>query len=93
MEVGPGHVKSERPSGAAGYDLRLEIELDPLVTGASTVPAILSHEIFVLAEEKQLLRHEGPYPADKLVSKREITRCPRKTDGPALDVDIVEDPG
>lgn len=73
--------------------MRLEIELDPLGTGAFTVPTILGHEIFVLAEEKQLLRHEGPHPAEKLVGKREITRCPRETDVPALDVGIVEDPG
>ena len=70
----------------------LEIELDPLVTGASTVPAIFGHKIFVLAEKKQLLRHEGPHPAEKLVGKREISGCPRETDVPALDVDIVEDP-
>ena len=71
----------------------MEIELDPLVTGASTVPAILSHEIFVLAEEKQLLRHESPHPAEKLAGKREIARYPRETDAPALDIGIVENPG
>lgn len=93
MEAGPGQVKSERPPDAAGHDMRLEVELDPLVTGAFTVSTILGPEILVLTEEKQFLRHEGPHPAEKLVGKREISRCPRETDVPALDVGIVEDPG
>lgn len=51
--------------------MRLEIELDPLVTGAFTVPTIVGHEILVFTEKKQFLRHEGPHPAEKLVGKRE----------------------
>jgi hypothetical protein len=93
VEVGPGHVKSERPSDATGHDLGLEIELDPLVPGAFTAPTVVGREILVLTEEKQVLRHEGPQSAEKLVGKREIPRCPRETDVPVLNVDIVEDPG
>ena len=58
--------------------MRLEIELDPLVTGAFTVPTIVGHEILVLTEEKQFLRHEGPHPAEKLVGKREIPDVPER---------------
>ena len=93
VEVGPGHVKSERPSNATGHDMGLEIELDPLGTGAFTAPTVVGHEILVLTEEKQFLRREGPYPAEKLVGKREIPRCPRETYVSSLDVGIVEDPG
>jgi hypothetical protein len=93
VEGGPGQVESERPSDTAGNKVRLEVELHFLIADSFAVPAILGHEIFVLAEEKQLLRHEGPHPAEKLVGKREIPRCPRETDVPALDIGIVEDPG
>ena len=56
--------------------MRLDIEVDPLGTGTFTIPTLVSREISVLTEEKQLVRHEGPHPAEQLVGKREISRCP-----------------
>lgn len=56
--------------------MRLDIELDPLGTGTFTIPTVVSREISVLTEEKQLAPHEGPHPDEKLVVKREIPRCP-----------------
>ena len=66
-------VGSERPSDAAGYDMGLEIELDPLIAGAITVPTILGRKILVLPKQKQLLRDEGADAAEKLVGEGEIS--------------------
>ena len=70
----------------------LEIELYPLIACAFTIPAVLGHEILVLAEHKLSLLDESAHPARELIGEREIFRTARETSVAARDIRTVKYP-